>query len=84
MVTKETSFSTGYEIIIDNYSLKGIEDAIHRVTSLNFEEIKALQKYNQQFVLENNSQDKYLKDMRNIINNIIGSATDECANVSNL
>ncbi|RKG31598.1 glycosyltransferase [Acinetobacter tianfuensis] len=84
IVTKETSFSTGYEIIIDNYSLKGIEDAIHSVTSLNFEKIKALQEYNQQFVLKNNSQDKYLKDMRMIINNIIEPTMDGCANVSNL
>lgn len=84
IVTKETSFSTGYEVVIDSYSLKSIDDAINSIRDLNFEEIKVLQHYNQQFVLRNNSQDKYFKEMRNIIKDIVKSTADEDSNVSNL
>lgn len=81
IVTKETSFTTGYEVIIDSYSSKGIEDAINGIKDLSFEEIKALQAHNQQFVFKNNSQDEYLKEMRSIINDLIKSTTDKYTNV---
>ena len=84
ILTKEASFSTGYEMVINSYSLKGIEDALKSMQNLSFEEIKKLQSLNQQFVLRNNSQDKYLEDMRNIIRDIIKSTVDDYDNVSNM
>lgn len=84
IVTKETSFSTGHEVIISSYSLKGIEDAINSIENLSFERVKELQHLNQQFVLKNNSQDKYFKDMRYIIKDITKLTMNENCNVSNM
>ncbi|MHA3052316.1 glycosyltransferase [Acinetobacter sp. ANC 4640] len=84
IITKETSFSTGYEVVINNYSLKGIEDALNSVKHLSFDEIKKLQFKKQQFVLQNNSQNQYFKRMRNIIKDITKLTTDESSNVSNM
>lgn len=77
IMTKETSFSTGYEIVINDYSFKGIEDAINSIKDLSFEEVKKLQFQNQLFVLSNNSQNKYFKEIRDIIQDVTKSTVDD-------
>jgi glycosyltransferase involved in cell wall biosynthesis len=71
IITKETTISTGYEIIINALSLEEIASSIDYACSLSNEDIINLQKKNLRVVINDNSQDNYFKQLKSSIFKII-------------
>lgn len=71
IVSKETSFSTGSEIVIETLDAKGISAAIDKALGLSQKELVDLQLKNYNYVKLNNSQSNYYHKLKESIENII-------------
>lgn len=71
IISKETTISTGYEILISTLDNIGIARAIEDSQSLSWSQIIKLQKLNYQVVVENNNQNKYYSALKEAITNIL-------------
>lgn len=71
IVSKSTSFSTGYEIMIDELTLSGIQRAVKIAGNMSHEEILKLQKLNLDFVLKENNQYIYKENLKKAIKEIL-------------
>jgi hypothetical protein len=71
VITKETTIDTGYEIWIDGFEEYHIKDAIEKALFLKKYEIKKMMYKNAEIVNEKNSIDKYKKNLKRIIEEII-------------
>ena len=67
IITKETSVDTGYEIWIDDFSTKAINDSINVALSLSKYEIENMMKMNAEVVCKRNSLKMYKQNLKNII-----------------
>lgn len=73
IISKETTFSAGFEIWIDSLDDKGIDKAVKQALSLSNEDITTLQKKNYEYVVLNNSQNNYYDKLKSAITNILES-----------
>jgi hypothetical protein len=67
IVTKETTMSTGFEIVIDDFTVDGVRRAVDKALMLDKKEILDLQRKNLEYVLKYNSQDNYYLELKNAI-----------------
>jgi glycosyltransferase involved in cell wall biosynthesis len=71
IITKETSISTGNEIVIDNLSLNAISKAIEYSQNLTNESVLELQKNNLRYVLNEHNQEIYFVKLKKAIEEIL-------------
>ncbi len=71
IITKETTISTGYEILIDGFDYFSIEKAILKSRELTLAEIKALQLKNLDYVLLHHTQEQYYTLLKETLKQII-------------
>lgn len=71
LITKETSVSTGYEIVISDLTINAIQKAVENSQKLTTEEISKLQKLNFSYVLKEHSQEVYYTRLKSAIQNIL-------------
>ena len=71
IITKESSISTGYEILIEEISIQGIARAVEYSESLELEQLLNLQYANLQYVLKEHNQTIYYERLKKIIEEII-------------
>lgn len=72
LVSKESSFTTENEIVINTLDEIGIDEAVKKALSLNAEEIKILQFKNYEYVMKHNTQDIYFFNLKASILKILG------------
>ena len=73
ILTKETTISTGFEIIIQTLDDAGIANAVKKAMQLNEDEVLDLSKKNLEYVLRYHSQDHYKSQLKVSIENILGN-----------
>ena len=71
VITKETSISTGNEIVIDGYNLKCIEKSIDYSQALADDSIIELQEKNLRYVLKEHNQEIYFYKLKKAIEDIL-------------
>ncbi|MBU1152720.1 glycosyltransferase [bacterium] len=71
IITKETTISTGFEIWINDLSVKDVEKAIDKALKLTENETLELRKRNLEYVLKYHSQENYYKELENAIIEIL-------------
>ena len=59
IITRETTISTGYEIWIEDFTAKAIENAVDKALQLSDNEILELRRKNLDYVLKNHTQEVY-------------------------
>lgn len=73
LVTRETSFSTGSEVLIKDLDVESISMAVREVLALGDDEIRLRSIENYMFVVSNNSQEAYYKQLKSVIEEGVGS-----------
>jgi hypothetical protein len=73
LITKETSVSTGYEIVIEDFSIEYIKKAVEFSQKLQYSEILKLQKSNLSYVLKEHNQNIYYVRLKFAIQQILNS-----------
>jgi len=72
IITKESSISTGFEIWIPEFSYSGIDIAVNKVLEMTQNEVLEYQQKSLEYVLTNNSLEKYYTTLKKSIIEIIG------------
>ena len=71
LVTKETTVSTGYEIMIPELTVEGVASAIDKAAALDQNEVVGLRKANLKHTLNMHTQEKYYESLKSAIASII-------------
>lgn len=71
IVSKETSISTGNEIVIESLDIIGITEVVNKVMAFTPQEIISLQLKNYYYVLKNNNKENYYHELKTSIEQIL-------------
>ena len=74
IITKETTISTGSEILIETLDDAGIVNAVKKATQLNEDELLDLSQKNLEYVFRYHSQDHYTNQLKLAIESILGNS----------
>ena len=73
VITKETTVSTGFEIMIETLDEVGISNAVKKAKQVKAAELLDLSKKNLDYVLQNHSQEHYQNQLKIAIGNVLGN-----------